>query len=302
MRRRYRVQRFELALPSTVADCLAALGDDGEVKMVAGGTDLLPQMKNGLVKPARVVDLSGVPELKVLETDANGALRVGAAVSARALEVADPIRSGFTSLAESAGVVGSLQVRNLATLGGNICNAAPSADMAPPILALDAVAVIAGPDGQRLLPIADFFQGVRRTALQPGELLVEIVIPAPGAGSGGTYLRHTPRRELDIAIVGVASQLTIQDGRCTKARIALAAVAPVPLRAAEAEARLEGQEITPAALDEAAALAVSAARPISDQRGSAEYRLHLTRVLTRRTLQTAFERATGRSTSRNGAH
>ena len=300
------MRRFELALPSTVSDCLAALSDSGEVKVVAGGTDLLPQMKNGLVKPVRVVDLSAVPELKVLETGADGALRVGAAVSSRDLELSDAVRTGFTALAEGAGVVGSLQVRNLATVGGNICNAAPSADMAPPVLALDAVAVIAGPDGQRMVPMADFFQGVRRTTIQPGELLVEIRIPALPAGSGSTYLRHTPRRELDIAIVGVATQLTVQDGRGTRARIALGAVAPVPVRATDAEAHLEGKEITPALLDEAAALAVNSASPISDQRGSAEYRRHLVKVLTRRTLQTALERASGRSASpssrQNGAH
>ena len=297
------MRRFELALPNSVSDCLAALGDGGgEVKVVAGGTDLLPQMKNGLVKPARVVDLSGIKELKTLSVGGDGALHVGAGVTAHALELSEQVRSHALSLAEGGGVVGSYQVRNLATIGGNVCNAAPSADMSPPLVALDAVAVIAGPNGQRLLPITDFFQGVRRTALEPGELLVEIVIPAQPAGSGGTYVRHTPRRELDIAVVGVASQLTIQDGRCTKARIALGAVAPVIVRAAEAEAKLEGQEITPALIEEAASLAVGSARPISDQRGSAEFRLHLVRVLTRRTLTTAFERATGRSTSRNGAH
>jgi carbon-monoxide dehydrogenase medium subunit len=167
---------------------------------------------------------------------------------------------------------------------------------------MDAVAVIEGPNGRRLLPITDFFKGVRRTALEPGELLVEVVIPAPGPNSGGTYLRHTPRRELDIAVVGVASQLTVENGRCTKARIALGAVAPVIVRATDAEAKLEGQEVTPALIDEAAALAVNSASPISDQRGSAEYRRHLVKVLTRRTLQTAYDRATGRSSSRNGAH
>ena len=297
------MRRFELALPSTVPDCLSALsGGNGAVKVVAGGTDLLPQLKNGLVKPALVVDLSGVPELKRLEVDGDGALHVGAAVSARTVELSPLVSNGFLGVAEGAGVIGSYQVRNLATVVGNVCNAAPSADASPPLVAMDAVVVIAGPDGQRLLPITDFFQCVRRTALQPGEMVVEIVVPAPGPGSGGTYLRHTPRRELDIAVVGVGTQLTILDGRCTKARIALGAVAPVVVRASEAEASLEGQQITSELLDKAAALAVSSARPISDQRGSAEYRRHLVRVLTRRTLQTAFERATGRSASRNGAH
>jgi CO/xanthine dehydrogenase FAD-binding subunit len=296
------VRRFELALPSTVDECLAALSEGGEIRVVAGGTDLLPQMKNGLVKPARVVDLSGIPALKKLEIGSDGALHIGAAVTARDVELSSLVRDGFAGVAEGAGVIGSYQVRNLATVGGNVCNAAPSADVSPPLVAMDTVVVIAGPDGQRLLPISDFFQGVRRTALQPGELVVEFVVPAAGANSGGTYLRHTPRRELDIAVVGVGTQLTVQDGRCTKARIALGAVAPVIVRATEAEAALEGQEVTPELLDKAATLAVNSASPISDQRGSAEYRRHLVRVLTRRTLQTAFERATGRSSSRNGAH
>ena len=285
------MRRFELALPSTVDECLAALSEGGEVRVVAGGTDLLPQMKNGLVKPARVVDLSGIPDLKKLEIGSDGALHIGAAVTARDVELSGIVRDGFAGVAEGAGVIGSFQVRNLATVGGNVCNAAPSADVSPPLVAMDAVVVVAGPDGQRLLPITDFFQGVRRTALQPGELVVEVVVPAAGANSGGTYLRHTPRRELDIAVVGVGTQLTVQDGKCTKARIALGAVAPVIVRATEAEAALEGKEVTPELLDKAATLAVNSARPISDQRGSAEYRTHLVRVLTRRTLTTALERA-----------
>ncbi|MBV9579998.1 MAG: xanthine dehydrogenase family protein subunit M, partial [Chloroflexi bacterium] len=151
------------------------------------------------------------------------------------------------------------------------------------------------------IPVTDFFVGVRRTQLAPDEVLLEIIVPAQPAGSGSTYIRHTPRRELDIAVVGVASCLKIADGTCTTARIALGAVAPVPLRAREAEARLQGETVTPALIEEAAELAVSICSPISDQRGSAEFRRHLVRVLTRRTLTTALERATGLSVSRNGA-
>jgi carbon-monoxide dehydrogenase medium subunit len=164
--------------------------------------------------------------------------------------------------------------------------------MAPPLLALDAEAVITGPKGgERRVPIAAFFTGVRRTVLAPDELLVELTVPNPGPRSGGNYLRHTPRRELDIAVVGVASQLTLANGVCTKARIALAAVAPVPLRATAAEQALEGQAVTPDRIARAADLALEAARPISDQRGSADFRRHLVRVLTRRTLITALARA-----------
>jgi carbon-monoxide dehydrogenase medium subunit len=280
-----------MVLPGTVEECLRVLGErGGDAKVVAGGTDLLPQLKNGLLKPRTVVDLSGVAPLKSLQAD-KGGLRVGAAVSARALEQDKRVRAGYTALAESGALIGSVQVRNLATVGGNLCNAAPSADMAPPLIALEAEAVIAGPKGQRRVPLADFFKGVRSTVLGADELLVELAIPAPGPRSGGQYLRHTPRRELDIAVVGVASQLTLSDGVCRKARIALAAVAPVPLRATAAERALEGQPVTPDRIAQAAELAVQAARPISDQRGSADFRRHLVRTLTRRTLTTALERA-----------
>jgi CO/xanthine dehydrogenase FAD-binding subunit len=296
------VRRFELALPDTLEACQQALAAGPDVKLVAGGTDLLPQMKQGALQVRTVVALSALPELKILERAPDGELRVGAAVSARSLELAPMVRGEFTSLAEGAGVVGSNQVRNLATLGGNLANAAPSADMAPPLVALDAELRIVGPRGSRRVKAAEFFLGVRRTQLAPDEILVEIIIPAPGSGSGGTYVRHTPRRELDIAVVGVASQLTVRDGACMKARIALASVAPVPVRASAAEARLEGEAVTPALIEEAAELAVASASPISDQRGSADYRRHLVRVLTRRTLTTALERATSPAPSKNGAH
>ena len=286
------MRRFELVLPGSLDDCVKALARHGsEAKLLAGGTDLLPQMKNALLKPAVVIDLSGVSRLRAIEPANGQGLRIGAAVTARTLELDRAVRARFLSLAESGALVGSVQVRNLATLGGNLCNAAPSADMAPPLLALDAEAVITGPKGERRVPIGAFFTGVRRTVLAPDELLVELAMPAPGAHSGGNYLRHTPRRELDIAVVGVASQLTLANGVCTKVRIALAAVAPVPLRATAAEQALEGQAVTPERIARAADLAVETARPISDQRGSADFRRHLVRVLTRRTLTTALARA-----------
>jgi carbon-monoxide dehydrogenase medium subunit len=286
------VRRFDLVLPASVDECLRMLAERGpEAKLVAGGTDLLPQLKNGQLKPACVVDLSGVERLRSLEPANGGGLRIGAAVTARTLERDPGVRARYPALAEGGALVGSVQIRNLATVGGNLCNAAPSADMAPPLLALDAEAVIAGPRGTRRTPLAAFFTGVRRTVLAPDELLIELVVPAPGPRSGGHYLRHTPRRELDIAVVGVASQLTLADGVCARARIALAAVAPTPVRATAAEQALEGQPVTAERLERAASLAAEAARPISDQRGSADFRRHLVRVLTRRTLTRALERA-----------
>jgi carbon-monoxide dehydrogenase medium subunit len=285
------VRRFDLALPESVDDCVKTLvGRPAGAKLLAGGTDLLPQMKNGMLKPAWVVDLSRVAELQKLAVE-GGELHIGAAVTARTLELDKRVTGRYASIAEGGALLGSVQVRNLATVGGNLCNAAPSADMAPPLIALDAVAVIAGPKGRRRVPLAEFFTGARRTVLGADELLVELVVPDPGARSGGQYLRHTPRRELDIAVVGVASQLTLADGKCAKARIALAAVAPTPVRATTAEQALQGQALTPELIERAAGLAVDAAHPIADQRGSIEFRRHLVRVLTRRTLTTALARA-----------
>ena len=286
------MRRFEMAMPGSVDECLTVLAQRGsEAKLVAGGTDLLPQMKNGVTRPGCVVDISRLSELRSIALDASGGLRLGAAVAARQIERDARLAKAFPSLVESAALVGSIQIRNLATVGGNLCNAAPSADMAPPLIALEAEAVIAGPKGRRRVPLASFFEGVRTTVLGPDELLIELVVPAPGPRSGGHYLRHTPRRELDIAVVGVASQITLSNGVCGKARISLASVAPTPVRATAAERVLEGQPLTKERIEEAATLAVEAARPISDQRGSAEFRKHLVRVLTRRTLTTALARA-----------
>src|SRR5262245_39006783 len=174
------MRRFDLATPTGLDDCLKLLAARGpETKLLAGGTDLLPQLKNGLLRPARVIDLSGVAELRVLGPDDGRGFRVGAEVTARQLERDARVRSIDPSLAESGALVGSSQVRNLATLGGNVCNAAPSADMAPPLLALDAEAVIAGPGGRRRVPVTSFFTGVRKTVLAPDEMLGEFVLPSP---------------------------------------------------------------------------------------------------------------------------
>src|SRR5262245_43857822 len=239
------MKRFEVIQAGDVKECLAALSAHGpEAKLLAGGTDLLPQLKNGVLNPRYVIDVSRVTRLRTIDYDGGRGLRVGAAVTARELELDPGVRKHYPALAESGALVGSVQVRNLATVGGNLCNAAPSADMAPPLLALEAEAVIAGPRGERRVPLNTFFTDVRRTVLGADELLVELVIAASAPRTGGNYLRHTPRRELDIAVVGVASQLTLSDGVCSRARIALAAVAPIPLRATAAEQALEGRPIT----------------------------------------------------------
>lgn len=196
-------------------------------------------------------------------------------------------------LVDSASIIGSVQVQSRASIGGNLCNASPSADSIPTLICLGAQAVIAGPGGRRTVPVEEFCTGPGKTVLNSDELLVEIVVPAPGRGEGGRYLRYIPRNEMDIAVVGVGSWVKwdATSGRIVDARIAMGAVAPTPVRARDAEAALIGREPSPEAIHEAAVLAVQAARPISDVRGSADYRRHLVSVLVRRTLTGAMERA-----------
>jgi len=203
------------------------------------------------------------------------------------------IRDRYAALAEGAGVVGSLQTMNMATIGGNVCNAAPSADTAPALLVYEAEAVIIGPDGRRTLPIADFFRGPGETALAPDELLAELRLPTPPAGTGAVYQRNTPRKQMDIAVVGVAIALTLSGDTIERARVALGAVAPTPLRASGAEAALEGQTASDEAFAKAAEAAAQDSSPITDMRASADYRRHLVKVMTTRLLTEAATRAKG---------
>jgi carbon-monoxide dehydrogenase medium subunit len=203
------------------------------------------------------------------------------------------IRERYQALAEGAGVVGSWQTMNMGTIGGNVCNAAPSADTAPPLLIFEAQAVIVGPTGRRTRPLTDFFRGPGLTALEHGELLAELRLPTPPAGTASAYERHTPRKQMDIAVVGVGVALTISGGKIERARISLGAVAPTPIRATKAEATLEGKTPNEEAFDKSAAAAASEASPIGDVRGSAEFRRHLVKVMTGRLLQRAAERAKG---------
>jgi carbon-monoxide dehydrogenase medium subunit len=201
------------------------------------------------------------------------------------------IRDHYAAIAEGAALVGSIQTMNMATVGGNLCNAAPSADIAPPLLAFDAEAVILGPSGRRSLPLEEFFFGPGKTALAPDELLAEVRVPVTPAGTGSAYARHTPRKQMDIAVVGVAAALTLSGDRIERARVALGAVAPTPVRARQAEAVLEGQTLSDEVVARAADAATNECSPISDVRGSAEFRRHIVRVMTERMLQQATERA-----------
>jgi carbon-monoxide dehydrogenase medium subunit len=290
------MRRFEYFAPQSLAEAIALFGEKGDGgRALAGGTDLVPQIKEGgkIPMPSYIVSLRRLPELRGIEFSESKGLRIGAAVTMAELAESPVVRERYRALADGAGVVGSVQTMNMATVGGNVCNAAPSADTAPALLAYEAVAVIAGPDGERELPLAEFWRGPNATALRPGELLRELRLPVPPPNSGGVYVRQTPRKQMDIAVVGVAVLLTITGERIEHARVALGAVAPTPIRAQETEAMLEGQTITESLFAKAAEAAAAEARPISDQRGSAEFRRHLVRVTTERCLQEAARRAGG---------
>ncbi len=291
------MRNFEYFAPGSLKEAIELLSDPASAaRPLAGGTDLVPQMKEGSTRfpiPSRLVSLHRIPDLRGIEVD--GGLRVGATTPMWEIAHTESVSRGYAALAEGASLVGSIQTMHMATVGGNLCNAAPSADTAPPLLALDAEAVIAGPTGTRRLPLQEFFKGPGLTALQHGEILLELRIPPLPPGTGTAYRRQTPRARMDIAVAGVAIALTVEGTRIARARVALGAVGPVPMRAHGAEAALEGQKASDETFARAAATAAGECAPIDDQRGSATYRRHLVRVLTERLLRESLARASARS-------
>lgn len=291
--------KFDFVGPRTPEEAVATLSERGPGgKLLAGGTDLLLQVKARAAKPSYVVDLSRVSDLDRIDYRPGEGIWIGSMVRLRTIQQSALLNERFGLIVDGAKLVGSIQIRNLATIGGNLCNAAPSADVSPPLIAAGARAEILGPSGSRTISFGEFFLGPRRTVVQPNELLLGVWVPEPSVGFGGNYLRHTPRKEMDIAVVGVGSAVTVHDGVCVDARIALGAVAPKPIRAQKAEAALRGQKLSEDLIAEAARIAASEARPITDVRGTAEFRQHIVGVLTRRTLATAWERARQEAVSR----
>lgn len=288
------MQRFEYMAPASLAETIALLDRHGDAaRVIAGGTDLLTALKERWERPAYVIGIGAIPGLADIFYDEGVGLRIGAAATVRAVEMSPVVRAKYPALAYAASTLASIQIRNLATVAGNICRASPSADTPPALLVLDASVVLAGPGGARVVPLAEFFTGPGRTVRQPNELLTEIRLPPPQAHSGAAYIKHSPRRAMDLAVVGVAVALTLADGRCCGVRIALGAVAATPRRARGAEAVLEGLEPTAAHLEAAALAAASECSPISDVRGSADYRRAMVRVQTRRALEQALAAAQG---------
>jgi carbon-monoxide dehydrogenase medium subunit len=274
-------QGFDYHAPASLAEAVVILGQlNGQGRVIAGGTDLLLKMKAGQLAPQAIVNIKHLPELR--EFNFNSHLALGALTTLEEIRRSPVVREHYPALAAAAASMASVQIRNLATVGGNLCNAAPSADLAPILLALDAVARLAGPDGERRVPLADFFTGPGRTVLAASELLVAVDLPAPAGRA--VYLKRSPRRHMDIAVVGVGLAVTLHNGQCTSARVALGAVAPTPVRARMAEQRLEGRALTAEVIEGAAQAAAEEARPIDDVRGSAWYRRKMVAVLTRRGL------------------
>jgi carbon-monoxide dehydrogenase medium subunit len=288
------MRRFDFYRPSTLDEAFAVLRERGEGGMIlAGGTDLLVQAKEGHRRPAYVVSLNGIAGLDRLEFKEPDGLRIGARVLMQAVADDPLVQQRFSALADGAGIVGSYQTRHLATVGGNVCNAAPSADTSPPLAVLDATVHIAG-TASRTVPVAEFWTGPGHTELLPGEIVTHISVPATLPASGSHYQRHTPRKEMDIAAVGTAVYLELDAaGLCTRVRIALGAVAPKVIRAPQAEAALVGQPIDDKTAADAGRIAATEATPISDQRGSADFRRYLVEVMTKQSVLRAAERARG---------
>ena len=293
------MNRFEYFAPGTVREAAEVLQAHPQAKLLAGGTDLLVQMKERARTPDTLVDIRRIPGANELCFDSKTGLSIGAAVTMRQVELMPAAQMHCAGLAEGARVVGSFQIRNLATIVGNICNAAPSADTAPGLIVQGAQVKIAGPDGLREMPVENFMTGPGRTALETGEFVTGIRVPAPSPRTGSAYVRHTPRGAMDIAMVGVGAAVTLapRTRDCQDARIVLGAVAPTPLRARAAERLLKGQRLTETLIAEAAEAAAEEARPISDVRGSAAFRREMVRVLTARMVAAASGNAQDRSGS-----
>ena len=281
--------------PESLNGAVALLaGATGETRVLAGGTDLLVQMRADIVDPELIVDIKKIPETRAV-TEEKGGWRVGAAVTGAELKEHPKLKQVWPGVVEAANLIGSTQVQGRATLGGNLCNGSPAADSVPALIAAGAVATVAGPQGLRDIPVEDVMLGPRKLALRKGEILVSFLLPPRPPRSSDAYLRFIPRTEMDIAVVGAGVSLTIDTaGTITAARVSLGAVAARVLLVAEAAQAIIGSRLDEAAQERLAAAASAACRPIDDKRGTMEFRVDVAGVLARRAASIAFDRARAR--------
>jgi len=281
--------------PASVKEAVDLLAThNGAAYVLAGGTDLLVKLRAGFVAPKVVVDLKAIPQLRRIESDAGG-FRIGAATSCAEAGEHAALAAAWPGVVEALHLIGSTQIQGRATPGGNLCNASPAADSVPAMIAAGAVCEVAGPDGEREVPVEKIVTSPGRTSLAPGEFVVAFRLPKPRGHSADAYLRLIPRTEMDIAVVGVGVALTLDEkGICTHARVGLGAVAPTPLLVADGAKALIGTRVDSKALDALAAAASAACKPIDDKRGTVAYRIKVAGVLARRAARIALERAKSR--------
>jgi carbon-monoxide dehydrogenase medium subunit len=285
--------------PKTLAEAVGAMtAANGTGRILAGGTDLLVQMRAGMVNPGVVIDVKKIAEMTTIDEKA-GAFHVGAAVSAAVMGEHAALKKAWPGIVEAVNLIGSKQIQGRASAGGNLCNASPAADSVPALVAAGAIVTIQGPKGRREVPVEQIHAGPGRTTLQPGEIVVSFTLPARPPGSGDAYLRLIPRTEMDIAVVGCGVSLTMKDGTCTAARVSLGAVAPTVLLVDAAGKALAGSKLDDKALEAAAAACRAACKPIDDKRGTIAYRTKIAGVLLKRATTIAHQRALGQ---RAGGH
>lgn len=285
---------FEYAAASNVDEAVSLLAARGDrARILAGGTDIIVQLREGLREADLVLDVKKIPELMSLSFDPKQGLQLGAAVPCYKIYENESLAKAYPALADSARIIGGWQIQSRASIGGNLCNSSPAADSIPSLIALDAVCQIAGPTGRRSVPVAQFCTGPGKNVLTRGEFLVSLDFPPPQPRSASRYLRFIPRNEMDIAVVGVGAWLRLDASgkNVADARLGIAAVAPTPLAATQAAHWLIGKPATVESFSEAGRLGRTIATPISDMRGPAEYRLHLIGVIAQRALSEAAERA-----------
>ena len=283
---------FDYAAPQSVAEAVTLLQKgNGKVGILAGGTDILAQLKESRRKIDLLLDIKKIPEANEISFDAKNGLRIGSAVSCSDTYNNADVKKHYPALVDCTSLIGSVQIQNRATIGGNMCNASPAGDSPPAVIVLGGICEVVGPKGARDIASQDFIKSPGRSALEPGEFLVAIRFPAPVAHSGAFSLRFIPRNEMDIAVANAAASLVLDGNKITSARVAIGAVAPTPLLVAEAGAALEGQIISDEVIEKACAASRAAAKPISDMRGTVEQRVHLAGVLTKRAIIGAIERA-----------